>query len=187
MQVLATPLSIRSFACTAYLFVFFALLASLASSAALIHLLACSLAHFAHSQACGKVYDLMCQYHLVLNHSGLTRISQFHPFMLNFTTQLSLCVSVSLPLSPSLSVCLSLFLYLSVLLHLSVHLFLSISVSLSVCLCVCVCLSVCLSHFKRVFLSTHWTDFYQTWRMTGYTMRMYESLISRWLLTCIIL
>ena len=104
---LPCPLSIRSFACTAYLFVFFALLASLASSAALIHLLACSLAHFAHSQARGKVYDLICQYHLVLNHSGLTRISQFHPFMLNFTTQLSLCVSVSLPLSPSLSVCLS--------------------------------------------------------------------------------
>ena len=71
---LPCPLSIRSFACTAYLFVFFALLASLASSAALIHLLACSLAHFAHSQACGKMHDFMSQYHTILNHSALTAL-----------------------------------------------------------------------------------------------------------------
>ena len=30
----------------------------------------CSLAHFAHSQARGKMSDLMSQYHIVLNHSA---------------------------------------------------------------------------------------------------------------------
>ena len=36
---------------------------------ALLHSLVWSLAHFAHSQACGKVYSLMSQYHLVFNYS----------------------------------------------------------------------------------------------------------------------
>ena len=31
----------------------------------------CSLSHIAHSQARGKVYNLMSQYHLVLNYSAL--------------------------------------------------------------------------------------------------------------------
>ena len=38
-------------------------------SCAALRSLVCSLAHFAHSLAYGKVYNLMSQYHIVLNHS----------------------------------------------------------------------------------------------------------------------
>ena len=36
--------------------------------------LVCSLAHFAHSLARGKVYDLMSQFHLVLTHSAMAEV-----------------------------------------------------------------------------------------------------------------
>ena len=71
----ATRLSVHSFFCTVHSFACSALLFALTRSAALrcapLRSFVRSLAHFAHSQARGRVGILMSQNHTVLNHSAL--------------------------------------------------------------------------------------------------------------------
>ena len=63
--------SVHSFARTTHSFAYSKLLASLARSSALIHLLARSLTN---SRACGKVHDSMSQNDLIMSHSANVRI-----------------------------------------------------------------------------------------------------------------